>query len=63
MGGLVEGRMSGVGVRHVVAGGLVRVGLGAGPVRVPVLVPWGLDLVALMWGGGLGGCWGDGRRD
>ena len=39
-----------LGVWGVGGGGLVRVrlGLGAGPVRVPLLVPLGLDLVTLM---------------
>ena len=50
LGDLLEAWRSGLGVWNVVGVGLVRVclGLGAGPVRVPVLVPWGLDLGALI---------------
>ena len=46
---LLEAGRAGVGVWNVVGGGLVRVclGLGAGQVRVTVLVSWGLDLGAL----------------
>ena len=53
LGGLLEAWRSGLGVWNVVGGGLVRVclGLGAGQVRVTVLVSWGLDLGALCGGG------------
>ena len=65
LGGLLEAWRSGLGVWDVVGGGLVRVclGLGAGPVRVPVPVPRGLDLGPLMWGWCLGVCWRHGGRD
>ena len=68
LGGLLEAWRSGLGVWNVVVGGLDRVclGLGAGQVRVTVLVSWGLDLGALCGGGavesaggieaGTGGC-------
>ena len=38
-------------------------GSGGWPVRVPVLVPWGLDLGALIWGCCWGVCWRHGGQD